>query len=372
MKKTRKVLLLTGEFINRETEREFFREEMNSSRKYIRPFVLLSGILYFLFIIPDYMLTESMDTFAKILVARSIILLPAGLLYAFYDRIEDHFRLAACITVIEILVGLTYIYINSIYETQDFLIHNFGVIMIILGIFLIPNRWKNMVAAGLLTGSSFFAFAVLHYRDLKQSYLYAGAAYTLLVLIFSSCTSMRVQRSKRLYYLQNMKLERLSNTDTLTGIANRYKFEREFEKWIKLAGRYNMDLSLVIYDFDNFKDINDTYGHLAGDRVIVESTRTVRQSIRENDVFARWGGEEFAIIMPFTAREDAGVTAARIKREFAGMKVGGVEGFTCSFGIAQYRKGDSPVSVQERADMLMYAAKRKGKDRIEIEKDEKK
>jgi diguanylate cyclase (GGDEF)-like protein len=161
-------------------------------------------------------------------------------------------------------------------------------------------------------------------------------------------------------------LDQQATTDPLTGLFNRSKFDHEFARELARAQRHGSALSLIIYDVDRFKNVNDTYGHQAGDKVLIELSRLVAGNIRKSDILARWGGEEFMILVP----EATGAMAVRLAenlrdaiREFAFATGAAV---TCSFGIAQFQSGDGPATLVSRADVALYRAKINGRDRVEL------
>ncbi len=158
--------------------------------------------------------------------------------------------------------------------------------------------------------------------------------------------------------------EKAASTDALTGIANRLKFNTILEQQISLAKRYKEPFSLILYDIDDFKKVNDTYGHQMGDRVLQEMTREIADILRESDTFARWGGEEFGIILPQTEEKEAIELAERIRLRVAKMRFG--EGFalTCSFGVKMYEGEENSDYLIQAVDMLLYKAKSYGKNRV--------
>ncbi len=155
-----------------------------------------------------------------------------------------------------------------------------------------------------------------------------------------------------------------ASTDALTGIANRLKFNTILEQQIALARRYKDPFSLILYDIDDFKRVNDTYGHHVGDQVLVALTNNVSQNIRQSDTFARWGGEEFAIILPQTKEKEAVELAHKIRENIEKLRFG--EGFklTCSFGVKEYDGSATSDVFIQGADVLLYQAKRQGKNRV--------
>jgi diguanylate cyclase (GGDEF)-like protein len=164
---------------------------------------------------------------------------------------------------------------------------------------------------------------------------------------------------------QARKLGLQATTDVLTGVFNRLKFNQELAVEIARSARYKTPLALVMYDIDHFKAVNDTHGHQVGDRVLVDMTRLVTAKIRETDVLARWGGEEFMVLAANCNGQAASQLAEKLRaaiKEFVFDKVGTV---TCSFGVAQFQDGDSAETITARADTALYRAKTGGRNRVE-------
>ena len=155
-------------------------------------------------------------------------------------------------------------------------------------------------------------------------------------------------------------------TDGLTGLFNRAYFETELRREVQRARRQALKLSLVMLDLDDFKALNDSRGHAAGDRVLIRVAATVGASLRQMDICARYGGEEFAILLPDTDREGARVVAERIRRRIED-QLGRRRGLatTVSGGVATFPDDalDPPRMLQE-VDRLLYRAKAEGKNRI--------
>jgi diguanylate cyclase (GGDEF)-like protein len=115
---------------------------------------------------------------------------------------------------------------------------------------------------------------------------------------------------------------------------------------------------------DCFKKVNDTYGHLIGDQVLVKITESIKQSIRLSDVLARWGGEEFVILLPHTTQEDAGIVAEKIRRGIETTLFESVGKMTISCGVSQVQIGDDRSTFFQRVDSALYQAKKRGRNCI--------
>jgi diguanylate cyclase (GGDEF)-like protein len=184
-----------------------------------------------------------------------------------------------------------------------------------------------------------------------------AALLAALVLIWS--------RSERMH-----ELAREASHDPLTGLKNRRRFEEELRTELARSHRYGVPGALLMLDLDHFKQVNDTLGHPAGDRVLAEMAGVLRGRARETDVLARLGGDEFAIVLPRCEPKEAEEVAEEISRAIrdrAGIDHG-MPPITASIGIAPFGRGHrlSYEAVLGRADAAMYAAKGSGRDRVRI------
>ena len=161
------------------------------------------------------------------------------------------------------------------------------------------------------------------------------------------------------------KLHSLSSIDELTQISNRRNIDQELFKAIKHTERYNTSLTLTLFDIDDFKKINDQCGHLAGDKVLFELVQQITKIIRPADSFGRWGGEEFLIILPNETLESALKFCEKIRvcvenTVFTECSIQ----VTCSFGVAEFKKGITEEQLIEQADKALYLAKNSGKNQV--------
>lgn len=167
------------------------------------------------------------------------------------------------------------------------------------------------------------------------------------------------------------KLSKLAVTDPLTGINNRRNFFNLAKKEFSRFKRYSSKISLLMLDIDNFKAINDTYGHLAGDIVLKELVKKIKEILRESDIPCRFGGEEFAILLIESGKNESFNVAERIRHDIAMSNIkwqNQIVKFTVSIGLTLIKKSDENLDdIIHRADKALYRAKGKGKNRIEIE-----
>ena len=160
------------------------------------------------------------------------------------------------------------------------------------------------------------------------------------------------------------KLQNMSNKDQLTGAYNRHNFLEYLEYEISRVQRNHSPLSLVMFDIDHFKWINDNHGHGTGDDTLRELVRIIGQNLRDVDILTRWGGEEFIIMTPDTDKRDASVLAERLRRTVEEHEFPGTGSVTISLGIAQYAENEVTEELISRVDERMHLAKRSGRNRV--------
>ncbi len=158
-----------------------------------------------------------------------------------------------------------------------------------------------------------------------------------------------------------------ATVDRLTGALNRQTFEDALGKETERAKRYGSPLSLLMFDIDRFKGINDTYGHQTGDSVLRTVSSLVRENIRSVDFFGRWGGEEFMVLLPETSLEDAVIVAEKLRKLLENHSFSPVPRVTASFGVAQCHEQEAFDSLTKRTDTALYRAKNRGRNRVETE-----
>lgn len=179
------------------------------------------------------------------------------------------------------------------------------------------------------------------------------------ILKYLSGSDMEAQYHETIY--------RMTIIDGLTGVHNKRFLLETLEREIPRARRYARPLVLVMFDIDNFKSINDHYGHLAGDHVLKEIAQLVKARLRPNDVIGRYGGEEFALILPETEMRGGGAIAEELRQRIEGHPFAFEDeqiAVTASFGVAPLRDGADMLAFIKEADELLYVAKRSGRNKV--------
>jgi len=233
--------------------------------------------------------------------------------------------------------------------------------------FLVFLKGKELSASEIFTICINFRKAtikVLFQKDAMSEEMYENISYIFdanfrgVLEAFSETISAAEAKTKKLYDI--------STKDHLTKIFNRRKFDEIFLEEIQEANTLNNQFALILLDIDHFKIVNDTYGHEIGDNVLVSLAFLIKLYIRNSDIFARWGGEEFVILMPKANKYDALIKAESIKRAIGTQHFKNVKHITCSFGIADYELGDTQGSMFKRTDDALYTSKETGRNKITV------
>ncbi|MFJ4054452.1 diguanylate cyclase domain-containing protein [Pseudomonas sp. NPDC089743] len=178
------------------------------------------------------------------------------------------------------------------------------------------------------------------------------------------------ERTRELSWV-NQQLQRqldenreLAERDALTRIANRYRLEKALQQECRRAQRFREPLAVIAMDVDDFKPINDRFGHAQGDAALVHVVECLRTCLRDQDLLARWGGDEFVMVLPQTTLGEALEVAARLRQAMVQVEQVGACRLTLSYGVVQWQEGEDPHDLLGRADQALYRAKGAGKNSI--------
>jgi two-component system, cell cycle response regulator len=237
----------------------------------------------------------------------------------------------------------------------------------------IPLMWKDQII-GLLSVQSYQtnAYTSDHIRLIQAIAVQSAIAIQNVHLYEEAQTAREVVESTN-QELQKalIELEQLATTDKLTGAYNRRKFDEIVNAEIKRALRFSSPLSLIMFDIDHFKTVNDSFGHHTGDKVLVEVVRLVVNSIRSSDTLTRWGGEEFLVLSPGNNLEQTLEMAERLRQIIDRSSFPSVTGVTISLGVCEFCPGDTPDQLINRADNALYRAKNDGRNCVSLALDPK-
>lgn len=237
------------------------------------------------------------------------------------------------------------------------------------------NPARKVLLAGIIIAIVFWFFDAS-----VDAFIFKGGSFTDVILIpdlrevwkriviMALIVGVSLYSRRHIIELERMRaeLKGLATTDSLTKAYNRVKFEEIIEVEIERARRFIHPLSILMFDIDNFKGVNDTYGHAVGDEVLKEFADIARAHTRKINHLIRWGGDEFIIVPVETALLGASILSERLRtaiEDFDFKKAGKV---TASFGVAQYREGDTKETLLKRLDDALYRAKADGGNKVEM------
>ena len=193
-----------------------------------------------------------------------------------------------------------------------------------------------------------------------DKFLLIGMVVFFFFLLWIVILLLQIRKRKRV----EAQLEKLANYDKLTSIYNRSKIDEFLKQQIEIVKRYHKPLSIIFFDIDNFKSINDTFGHKVGDEVLKEIPSLVAKHIRKSDIFGRWGGEEFLIICPEIDLENATKLAEKLRKVMQEHQFTDVGKVTCSFGVFEVGQNSSIDEAMKEVDKLLYIAKKSGRNKV--------
>ena len=353
-----------AEFKNREAEKKFIKNEFDKQKEFLKYYSFLFGTIFFLFYLADFFIIEKPIHIIVALFLRILVFLCMSSFVLLINRNVRQITYHKLLNLYKIITIISFIIIFSFYGKSSMTVQSFEVIIIILGFNMFTNSYKNKT---ILNVSFFMVFILFSIIILNVSFpeVLMNFAHLVLIIAFLTTYEGRIQLYKRQMFAREFDLKTSLDFDNLTGAFSKQKFEHEVDKILKRVSLRNQNVHMVIFDLDDFKKINDTYGHNMGDIILKSVATIVKDQLRSSDIFARWGGEEFAIIFENMTDTTVNFVVERIKSAIFENDFGINSKISCSFGIASYKKSDSFGTMFIRADELMYLAKQNGKNKVE-------
>ena len=221
---------------------------------------------------------------------------------------------------------------------------------------------------GKLVSSSTFRLGVIAvWMALVFGWLVVDTVTTRGQLRLSAASQHSLQRLNESLRRETRHLAEAARSDPLTGVLNRKGLADELMRLVRAGGERTFPMTLVFIDIDHFKQVNDRCGHDVGDQVIRGLAELVRSAVQRDDLFARWGGEEFLLVFRATGGTEGRAIAERLRERIAAAQWPGGLAITCSFGVAEWHRDEDLNDGIKRADEAMYRAKQNGRDRVEAE-----
>ena len=355
-------LNILGEFKDKDVENVFMEREVKKGLTLIRYVVLLSAVVNLLFGITDYLFLKSiMGVLCLDYAVRIAILALAIIMFIFMNRVKNIKAIGVLTCSLALFMYGSHLFVATYFTPVNIMYETFNLVILSTCLFLIPNRWVINLA-------SMLVFLILYIIMVPHLCTQTGLGDRIITLaylfwntIVISVLFYRINMYKRNQFSKELHLGLIADTDHLTKLYNRKAFDDILEGFCT----NNTIFSFIIFDIDDFKLINDTYGHVVGDDVIVSITKDVKNIMRKDDIVARWGGEEFVILMPGVNLPEATELAKRVKEQISLIRYNIIKhSITCSFGVTSFIVGDNSKSIIIRADHLLYLAKEHGKDKV--------
>jgi len=383
----------SSEFLDPEMERSFQKHVQPIITRQLKIVLMIWGALLLLFAVPDYIALGPTRPFYYLLAYRVMI---AVMLLMMVFKITPNtviFKISYPVTLI-VIAGFSGFMLLFVFR-PDIVNWIVGVIMIqLIGLLMfIPIRF-SLSFLGALYGVMITIMTRWVMGSTKENLI--GLFFLLMLpVVIGAATTIRLTILQRRQYAlliraeklnldlqseieQRLNLEKalkeLAATDPLTRLYNRREYEMLFEHEIERARRMNVSLSLGLIDLDNFKKINDTYGHSVGDEVLRRTADLLRNNLRAMDLIGRFGGDEFIILLPDTGIDQAVVISDRFLKELTATDIDTVVSkirITATAGITQLLPNDKDInSIIRRADAALYKGKEAGRNRIETGMDD--
>ncbi|NPA15484.1 MAG: GGDEF domain-containing protein [Deferribacteres bacterium] len=303
--------------------------------------------------IPSELITGIYDFYkGKHLLLWAKILFALVLLYA-YEIAEKDYKRSLFIAVSALT--LTYLVVIPA-QIYDPFLSSWIVVYVIAITFLLGNRWGFVAMC-----FSFFLVVLTMFLNTPSFFSADNLFYTFHMVSATLVAYLITSSYNRVVFQAHKKIKERAERDYLTGCYNRRKLFEVLEDEVEKARRYGFPLSAVMVDIDNFKQINDLYGHHEGDRILKRVVDLIKESTRKTDIIGRYGGDEFILIAPGTDCEGASRLAEKIREKVE--RWGNGVGISLSVGVAEYRGEDLDEFV-ERLDRALLEAKSKGKNKV--------
>ncbi len=351
--------------IGLETE-SYDESRLKVAKKHLRSAILSIVVFNLFLLMPDLIIIA--NTGRQLVVLTIRVLFSLSLIYLFFNtsKIATFDQFTKIVSAFEIAGIMIFMIVLNFYEKPDFMIQTLGLILLIIFIFLIPNRLRSMIIISLFGTSVYLIYFALVDKQILISNYMAAFVYMFIVVGFSAISARITERFQYNEFNAKNELIKISSIDPLTKVGNRYKFEKEANWWIEFCRRQDFPLSFVMIDIDDFKAINDLNGHLSGDTIMVELVSIFNEQLRSTDLLYRWGGDEFVVLLPNVPLSHTIVVCERIRQRVEEFIYDKQSRVTCSFGIVASTEKSDYTTLVDEADQLMYKGKKKGKNIVQF------
>jgi len=340
--------------------KEFYQSKYEYYAAFMRRLVIVSFLTYMCFFVVDCLATGQFSY--RTVITRGISIIPFLIYLILAKKVKDY-RIMVFSThvMIHFIIWCTNLVIftlgNTRFEIPGMLINNLMFVCAGLG----SPFYFNVISHILFLVDIGLANLFIHYQDLPSMYLFNIACVISICIMSYMMQQVYVEQ-----YRIQQQLEHLVVHDQLTKVNNRNKLKELSNIRGELVAFSDIPLSMLLLDIDYFKQVNDEYGHEAGDVVLVHLAKVLKETLRVTDYVIRWGGEEFLIILPGCVTEQAVMLAEKVRQKVAESD-SGICPITISVGVAQHEPGDYHITIK-KADEALYTAKRNGRNQVAVYK----
>lgn len=359
----KKPVTIIGGIFDEKLEGDFFDSEISNSKRYIQILLFVISTAYLLSGVINIVL-KGKALWNVTIYSRIIILVLSIFLIIIMAKLKNYNSLKNWFTIYQVIFCVVYLVNTYLNGFSDYFIHCFEVIVIMIGIFLMPNKWINSLLVSLAFVTAYFIFSYVVIVNIDVMHFIATISYVTINILFIGLLTFRISSYKRVQYLTEKRLSQISIIEQLTEISNRFKFDEEYRRLFNYYKNHKGNLAIMMFEIDNYKKINSSLGQEVGDKVLREITKMVKVFIRGNDVFARWGEEEFVILLSGVDTRQAISVTKRIKDGIWDHYFSGVGTVTCCFGVASPQEDESMDDLLNRADRYLQRAKKEGNNEI--------
>ena len=347
----------------------FEASKLNAAQKNIHIYAQIASIGNFVFLICDMIFIQGQSERLIVAITRYCFSILLILVVRTLQRVKTFSRFAAIVTVMEAASIFLYLYVLWLYQAPDFMIQSMGMIITILAISVIPNRNGNTLIISITAAIAFLVEFYFLIEKVPAKTLVVSVAYIVFTIAICSMKSFSTDRHAQRESFAKKTLQETSAKDYLTNAATRARLEEEAHRWMNFCRRQSLPLCLVFVDVDNLKNINDNYGHAMGDSVLKQIATVMQAQLRNSDTIARWGGDEFVLLLPNVTLQNAVMLLDRVKSAIGTLTLNEGASVSCSFGVVQMRTESTYQEMLAQADTMMYRSKKNGKGRIAYQDD---
>ena len=337
---------------------------LQTAQRRIHVYIGIASVVSFLFLVLDLIQIQGQISRLTIAIARYSLSVLLIFMTRLLQNVRSYFAFSAIVSALEAAaIGLN-LYALTLYDSPVFMIQSMGFLFSIMVLFVIPNQKWNMVVVSIASSLAYFICSRYCFDQLKANEMWSVILYTTMTILLCTYAVFSRDRSAFQEFVNTTQLEQTSSKDFLTNAVTRARLEDEARRWMGFCRRQGLPLCLVFADVDNLKYINDHFGHAAGDVVLKQLTETMKSQLRSSDTIARWGGDEFVVLLPNVSKDTALMLLERVKQAVSRIEFQNDTPISCSFGVVEMGPESTYQQMLTEADAQMYQNKRLSKKQL--------